>query len=695
MVANFDSMEQLKQWMRIAGDCKISSNGLTKAKKLSQPHSLTTGLWAQSDFENNCENLLNTYPEFASCFAGIIRTAYLYAPKIVVTVADLFDGVFFVALGPKAVNGILGTSYKDGAKLVVSGVKDTLAESLISFIAGGKKNNETGKLENIGTSEKTYCILDGRLIGLPGLKRASLGWGTHLYARVLDSDESRLSDLVQSQGKVKASSKSISQALVRALVRTLRKQESFKPSQSGVSEQEWDELSSGTTQALSWFEFLARRWQEWLEAERRGEIVYRKQEGPAFQKEFARVIESEPVQAAAKGFVYDENSYEAVGQRVLGLVESGKDDQKVTDTIASYESADRRAAAARFVVETNMCRRSDALEFFKDIYERFGDSGKEDHRRLEGWYEYIYQKSMADRIGRPKEQAFETAGSESDIETIKPSGSVGGSGTSLRDGDNNADNHVFDKSYCNLIYVSNKSREEQSDKENTSDRQKRMSTNYGDSPQKDASVIMYGAKGSLKPGKKRRKNSEYADTDTDRSDEGTEYTDSDRIDQQIYVDNCFLERVRKLAKGTDNDEVGKADDDGNIHTLFGPVTDTLRHMPHSRFQTFCYESRGAIARWRANGSSVKNTRDMGYCILQSSSQQTLSSQRKGLLEDTAVALFLAAVAVAIDLVLPNNALPLVVMVILSWMISAIPSFINLYRWGKEVKSSGETVLIDG
>ncbi|MDF7665580.1 hypothetical protein [Bifidobacterium sp. ESL0745] len=441
MVANFDSMEQLKQWMRIAGKLEISANGLpdvvgsagvanagktntdatnagiispigqslkenqsievssrsqesgetgidgnfpqsqqrsespqvqalsqpqrpgenVKTQVPPQPHSLTTGLWAQSDFENNCENLLNTYPEFASCFAGIIRTAYLYAPKIVVTVADLFDGVFFVVLGPKAVNGILGTSYKDGAKLVVSGVKDTFAESLVSFIAGGKKNDETGKLENIGTSEKTYCTLNGRLIGLPGLKRASLGWGTHLYARALDSDESRLTDLVQSQGEVRASSKSIAQALVHALVRTLRKQESFTPDQSGVSEQEWDELSSGTTQALSCFEFLARRWQEWLEAERHGEIVYRKQEGPAFWKEFARVIESEPVQTAAKGFVYDEDSYEAVGQRVFGLVENSKDDQKVTDTIASYESADRRAAAARFVVETNMCRRSDAL----------------------------------------------------------------------------------------------------------------------------------------------------------------------------------------------------------------------------------------------------------------------------------------------------------------------------------------------
>lgn len=161
MVANFDSTEQLKQWIRIADALNISPNGIPydtnesidnkipktelsedlqhhkhsyAAKSCSPSASLNDGLWVQTNSKNNCERLLNDYPQFASCFAGIIRTAYLYAPKIVVTVADLFDGVFFVSLGPQAVNGILGKSYKDGAKLVISGWKDTLEESLIAFI---------------------------------------------------------------------------------------------------------------------------------------------------------------------------------------------------------------------------------------------------------------------------------------------------------------------------------------------------------------------------------------------------------------------------------------------------------------------------------------------------------------------------------------------------------------------------------
>ncbi|WEV74291.1 hypothetical protein OZX74_01665 [Bifidobacterium sp. ESL0798] len=177
MVANFDSMEQLKQWMRIAEDLKISANGVPKAKKSSRAPSLADGLWVQSDVKNNCESLLNTYPQFASCFAGIIRTAYLYAPKIVVTVADLFDGVFFVALGPKAVNGILGTSYKDGAKLVVSGWEDTLEKNLISFILDKDRQK---------INKKTYCTLDGRLLGIDKLERAFLGRGTHLESMAFE-----------------------------------------------------------------------------------------------------------------------------------------------------------------------------------------------------------------------------------------------------------------------------------------------------------------------------------------------------------------------------------------------------------------------------------------------------------------------------------------------------------------------------
>ncbi|WEV65553.1 hypothetical protein [Bifidobacterium sp. ESL0764] len=708
MVANFDSMEQLKQWMRISDSLKIPANGVLngEAGKISDSEAskqaqLANGLWSQSAGKSNCERFLNSYPQFASCFAGIIRTAYLYAPRIVVTVADLFDGVFFVALGPKAVNGILGTSYKDGAKLVVSGMEHTLEQSLVSFIAGpeNRKNTDTqegaSKAAKIQTKEKTYCTLDGRLIGLsPEFKGASLGWGTHLSARSVNPDESQVCDLVQKQkvcGETGIGSGAVARTLVGALLKTLSIQDSIRSKQSGISIEDAQALYGGKTRALQWFDFLAMRWQEWLDAEKRGEIIYQEQKNHQFAERFKNVVQSAPVQEAAKGFVYDADSYDDVGVKIPVLPKDVKKRKAVTDWISEYDSDKRRAVTARIVVENNICARSQALELFKDIYEN-GDGTKneknkdEKHKEqkwFEGWYEYIYQKAMADHIG----ECLKADVQEAPQRELNRAQTVTGNGKANKSDDSattqEREESQFGDGFCNLIYVSNK--EERPREQNVSFVDKTWKN-----IKKGACVAWCWSK--------RRLGWKTIPEDIDTDD----------LDGQIYVDNCFLDRVRELArkasKSMDNAEKGangKNTENGGetqtngIHTLFGPVTDTLRHMPHSKFQTFCYESRGAIERWRLNGADKGNTRDVGYCILQACSQHTLSSQDMGLKEDTALALVLALVAVLIDLVLPGNALPLVLMVFLSWIISTLPSFINLHRWKKEVQSSGETVLIDG
>lgn len=51
-------------------------------------------MWARDEHRCPCERLLNDHVEFATHFAGIIRTAYLYCPKILLTDAELLDGIF-------------------------------------------------------------------------------------------------------------------------------------------------------------------------------------------------------------------------------------------------------------------------------------------------------------------------------------------------------------------------------------------------------------------------------------------------------------------------------------------------------------------------------------------------------------------------------------------------------------------------
>lgn len=119
MITNFDSTEQSQEW-----------NDLVKQYPA---YPSIRNLWCRTDTYRPCERLLNDYTDIATHFAGIVRTAYMYCPKIMLTEAQLLDGLFFLALGPTAVNGVLGKSYKDGPAIIVSGRHPTLEDCLVAF----------------------------------------------------------------------------------------------------------------------------------------------------------------------------------------------------------------------------------------------------------------------------------------------------------------------------------------------------------------------------------------------------------------------------------------------------------------------------------------------------------------------------------------------------------------------------------
>ena len=45
--------------------------------------------------------MLNDYTRIATYFAGIVRTAYMYCPTVMLTDAQLLDGMFFPVTGPR------------------------------------------------------------------------------------------------------------------------------------------------------------------------------------------------------------------------------------------------------------------------------------------------------------------------------------------------------------------------------------------------------------------------------------------------------------------------------------------------------------------------------------------------------------------------------------------------------------------
>lgn len=153
MITNFDSTEQSQEW-----------NDLVKQYPA---YPSIRNLWCRTDTYRPCERLLNDYTDIATHFAGIVRTAYMYCPKIMLTEAQLLDGLFFLALGPTAVNGVLGKSYKDGPAIIVSGRHPTLEDCLVAFTTKSIEDvkedaQKAAEQENETILPRTLCVRELR-----------------------------------------------------------------------------------------------------------------------------------------------------------------------------------------------------------------------------------------------------------------------------------------------------------------------------------------------------------------------------------------------------------------------------------------------------------------------------------------------------------------------------------------------------
>ncbi|WP_270551165.1 hypothetical protein, partial [Bifidobacterium bifidum] len=129
MVTNFDSTEQKRSWERLLQKAQSQEDEQSSAQNISSATIPSIEeLWLKNINTRTCESLLNAHTSFATHFAGIIRTAYLYCPQIMLSDAEVCDGLFFLALGPNTVNSLLGKSYKDGPSIIISATCITFFE---------------------------------------------------------------------------------------------------------------------------------------------------------------------------------------------------------------------------------------------------------------------------------------------------------------------------------------------------------------------------------------------------------------------------------------------------------------------------------------------------------------------------------------------------------------------------------------
>lgn len=82
--------------------------------------------------EKNCR-LLTLFPQYENIFAGILRSAYLYARNIVVPVNQIFDGIFFLSFGPQRISALLSNHEKDEAVVLISGRAEDIEHCVKNF----------------------------------------------------------------------------------------------------------------------------------------------------------------------------------------------------------------------------------------------------------------------------------------------------------------------------------------------------------------------------------------------------------------------------------------------------------------------------------------------------------------------------------------------------------------------------------
>lgn len=390
MITNFDSTEQRQGWNDIVRGCP------------SYPSDRR--LWCRTSTYRPCERMLNDYTRIATYFAGIVRTAYMYCPKIMLTDAQLLDGMFFLSLGPTAVNGVLGKSYRDGPAIIVSGRQPTLEDCLVAFTTariGDVQRSARSSDESIrpadtvcegGTEQLTVRPLEYCVFGTTITRDRALGLDGRFYAEFTD----RL-NRARETGAPRAAI--IAEMYARVL---------YDGDNSGDGADYWHGAALEER-----CRFLGQRWQEWIDAEKQGLVLYENQNDPSVQQATG---------SPGFGVCFERNAhrYKDVLSKQFHLPNCAdtardrqpgrfnKHDTAVTfaRTLQAIAAMPKRSDARICIDQADLPEGKPALRETEtdeggDKAQSVARAGKPELSRqlLRDWYQFVYQKTMAQHLG--------------------------------------------------------------------------------------------------------------------------------------------------------------------------------------------------------------------------------------------------------------------------------------------------------
>lgn len=552
MVTNFDSTAQQHEWEAI------------RRRYAPDGHGLDT-MWLKNDSERRCEHLLNEHAEFATHFAGIIRTAYLYCPRIMLTDAELFDGVFFLALGPTTVNGILGRSYKDGPSIIISGRAPTMQKALEAFtlstaVGTPKHRTEDGP----GPTPAPLTIRPLRYSALGVTVTADDA------AAYPQSFRTMLAERIEQAHRTGAPTAPI---IAEAFARVLHSDEKNAP-ETGHAGAPADR-----------FRFLGQRWQEWIDAERQGLVLYENQTSPEVR---ARVHSP----GFGSHFARNADRYRELLERAYRLPASGHDGDR--------DAADHDSVA------------SDEATFSKTL-----QTISEQPKRSDAFLTI--------------EAANLPSGREPDADE-QESGSAHGVIPAIRRLAARLRGHV-----------------------RTSRPQRRLTRMM----LRDWYQFVY---------------------------------------QRSLADHLGAELISVTAPNNSFIRIVGRDRHQTSLTLDGSITRQLAGMPFIRFTLFCYESRTAIASWRACASDaptrrkLADTRNIAYAVEQATQERSLKNDARHIFWGAGLAGVLALLSALSDNVWLTGNAPIWLIVLAAWAIAIVPNAADVLTWLNGVHSASKTVV---
>ena len=408
-VSNFDSTEQAVVWSDIVK--QINSDSWNNKYISESKNNVVSfdNLWiGKTNYK--VHSLLHRYPKIRNYFAGIIRTAYLYSPHILITDAELFDGIFFLLFGPKDIADMLTNvveqddsnessvfndsfSYSRNPSIIIRGRGSNVFESFLSFFTVKNVKAENGLENGLENGESSYSLRP--------LKYCI--FGKTLSKETVENNPDICKKLTRNLNIAKGD---VSLDCVKKQVQSVADafEEIFEKHDLGKDE----------SKSFGKYDFLAQRWYEWIEACENGLVKYEQNEN--FEK-FKDIF----VSLAKKNskIILSTCKEEAIRLSALHKISANKGNSKNSNTLMeqykSFEDIILKLADSEY------CGRSKAFNFIDEESKRLEDFNKvilestsknsvvEDEsldsnsktnkyctqKMLTDWYQFVYLRAIS------------------------------------------------------------------------------------------------------------------------------------------------------------------------------------------------------------------------------------------------------------------------------------------------------------